>query len=308
MIEILRIGTRGSKLALLQAEAVKNALHAKSVESELVIIKTSGDSFSDKPFRDAGVGAFVREIDEVMLAGDIDIAVHSMKDVPTKRSKELGICAVLPRAPPYDVLVYDGTLGNGAIIGTSSLRRKAQLARYYPSYACKQIRGNIDTRMKKLADGEFDGIVLAEAGLERLNHLVNRKRLPFVPSPNQGIIAVMARKDTVEYDAAATLNHTRTFIEGATERIVMEALGGGCLVPLGIFARISGLSVIIIAEVLSLDGNRAVRRTGQVALHDYRRGARSFAQQLKDNGGETLVAEAIASGVQLLKNDSDKKA
>lgn len=308
MIEILRIGTRGSKLALLQAETVRDALSAKGAESELIVIKTSGESFSHKPFRDAGIGAFVREIDDAMLAGDIDIGVHSMKDVPTTQSHELGICAVLPRASPYDVLVYDSAPGNGARIGTSSLRRKAQLARYYPSYSCKHIRGNIDTRIRKLADGEFDGIVLAEAGLERLNHHAKRKRLPFVPSPNQGIIAIVARKDTAEFDTAATLNHKRTFIEGATERIVMEAVGGGCLVPLGIFAHVSGPSVSVVAEVLSLDGTRAIRRTGQVALRDYSRGARSFARQLKDRGGDALIAEAIASGVQLTNDESTKEA
>jgi len=308
VIDILRIGTRGSKLALLQAETVRNALRVKGAESELIIIKTSGETFSDKPFRDAGIGAFVREIDDAMLAGDIDIAVHSMKDVPTTQSHKLGICAVLPRASPYDVLVCSSPPEHGAIIGTSSLRRKAQLARYYPSYSCKHIRGNIDTRLRKLADGEFDGIVLAEAGLERLNHLENIKRLPFVPSPNQGIIAVTARKNTAEYDTAASLNHKRTFIEGATERIVMEALGGGCLVPLGIFAHISGQSVIVVAEVLSLDGIRAVRCTGQIALRDYGRGARSFARQLKDDGGETLIAEAIALGVRRANDDAATEA
>jgi len=296
VIDILRIGTRGSKLALLQAETVRNALSARGIQSELSIIKTSGESFSDKPFREAGIGAFVREIDDAMLAGDIDIAVHSMKDVPTKQSHELGICAVLPRASPYDVLVYNSAPGKGSTIGTSSLRRKAQLARYYPSYSCKHIRGNVDTRLRKLADGEFDGIVLAEAGLERLNRLSNMQRLPFVPSPNQGILAIVARNDTAEFDTAAALNHKRTFMEGATERIVMEEVGGGCLVPLGVFAHISGTLLTVVAEVLSLDGNRAVRCTGQVALRDYGRDARSFARQLKDRGGEALIAEAITFG------------
>ncbi|MGA3358759.1 MAG: hydroxymethylbilane synthase [Halobacteriota archaeon] len=296
MINILRIGTRGSKLALIQARTVRSLLATNGVESELVIVKTSGDSFSDKPFREAGTGAFVREIDDRMLAGDIDIAVHSMKDVPTKRPEEISICAVLPRAVPYDVLIFERPLRDGAIIGTSSLRRQAQLARYYPLYNRKQIRGNIDTRMRKLRASEFDAVILAEAGLERLGIRINKKRLPFIPSPNQGIIAVMANRGVDEFDVVAKLNDKRTFIEGMVERIIMEALGGGCLVPLGIFAQVEGESVSAVAEVLSLDGQRAVRLTDRMPVDSYERTSQAFAQQIKERGGDTLIAEAIAIG------------
>jgi hydroxymethylbilane synthase len=296
VINILRIGTRGSKLALIQAETVKSMLAKNSVESELVIVKTSGDSFTDKPFREAGIGAFVREIDDRMLAGDIDIAVHSMKDVPTKRPQEIGICAVLPRAAPYDVLIFERPLRDGAIIGTSSLRRQAQLARYYPLYVRKQIRGNVDTRMRKLRGGKFDAVILAEAGLERLGVRINKKRLPFIPSPNQGIIAVMANQGIDEFDAVARLNDERTLIEGMVERLIMEALGGGCLVPLGIFAQAEGESVTVVAEVLSLDGQRAVRVTDRIPVDSHERASRAFAQRVKESGGDALIAEAIAIG------------
>ncbi|MEI7826324.1 MAG: hydroxymethylbilane synthase [Euryarchaeota archaeon] len=290
------MGTRGSKLALIQAETVKSLLAKNGVESELVIVKTSGDSFTDKPFREAGIGAFVREIDDRMLAGDIDIAVHSMKDVPTKRPKEISICAVLPRAAPYDVLIFERPLRNGAIIGTSSLRRQAQLSRYYPLYDRKQIRGNVDTRMRKLRAGEFDAVILAEAGLERLGIRINKKRLPFIPSPNQGIIAVMANQGIDEFDAVAKLNDERTFIEGMVERIIMEALGGGCLVPLGIFAQVEGESVTVVTEVLSLDGRRVVHLTDGVLVDSYESASRAFAQRVKEDGGDALIAEAIAIG------------
>jgi hydroxymethylbilane synthase len=296
VINILRIGTRGSKLALIQAEIVKSLLAKNGVESELVIVKTSGDSFTDKPFREAGVGAFVREIDDRMLAGDIDIAVHSMKDVPTKRPQEIGICAVLPRTAPYDVLIFERPLRDGALIGTSSLRRQAQLARYYPLYDRKQIRGNVDTRMRKLRAGEFDAVILAEAGLERLGIRINKKRLPFIPSPNQGIIAVMANLGIDEFDAVAKLNDKRTLIEGMVERIVMEALGGGCLVPLGILAQAEGESVTVVTEVLSLDGQRSVRLTDRIPVDSYERASRAFAQRVKESGGDALIAEAIAIG------------
>jgi hydroxymethylbilane synthase len=296
VINILRIGTRGSKLALIQAETVQSLLAKRRVESELVIVKTSGDDFTDKPFRDAGTGAFVCEIDDRMLSGDIDVAVHSMKDVPTKRPQQVGVCAVLPRAAPYDVLVFEHPLRSGAVIGTSSLRRHAQLARYFPQYVRKHIRGNVDTRMRKMRASEFNAIVLAEAGLERLDLRVNQKRLPFIPSPNQGIIAVLASEGIREYDAVATLNDGATLIEAKVERMIMETLGGGCLVPLGVFAQLRGDSVSVTAEVLSLDGQRAVSLADHLPVENYERSSRAFALRIKDNGGEALIAEAIASG------------
>jgi hydroxymethylbilane synthase len=296
VINILRIGTRGSKLALIQAETVKSLLAKNGVESKLVIVKTSGDSFTDRPFREAGIGAFVREIDDRMLAGDIDIAVHSMKDVPTKRPQQISVCAVLPRSTPYDVLIFERPLREGAVIGTSSLRRHAQLARYFPQYVRRQIRGNVDTRMRKLRASEFSAIVLAEAGLERLGIHINQKRLPFVPSPNQGIVAVMASEEIREYDAVATLNDRGTLVEAMVERTIMETLGGGCLVPLGVFAQLQGDSVSVTAEVLSLDGQRTVRLADHILVENYDRGSRAFALRIKESGGETLIAEAVATG------------
>ncbi len=295
MTKILRIGTRGSKLALIQAEAVKNLLAKNGVASKLSIVKTSGDNFTDKPFREAGVGAFVREIDDRMLAGDIDIAVHSMKDVPTKSPKKIEICAVMPRAAPYDVLIFERPLREGATIGTSSLRRQAQLARYYPLYNRRQIRGNVDTRIRKLRAREFDAVILAEAGLERLGIRINKKRLPVIPSPNQGIVVVMANKEIDEFDAVAKINDKQTLIEGMVERVIMEALGGGCLIPLGILAHITGEFVNVVAEVLSLDGKRMVRLTDRISLGSYEQDSKAFAQRVKENGAESLIVEAIAS-------------
>lgn len=295
MIKILRIGTRGSKLALIQAEMVQSLLAKNGVESKLIIVQTSGDNFADKPFREAGIGAFVKNIDDLMLKGDIDIAVHSMKDVPTKRPKEIGVCAVMPRAAPYDVLIFERPLGEGATIGTSSLRRHAQLARYYPLYNRRQIRGNVDTRMRKLRASEFDAVILAEAGLERLGIRINKKRLPFIPSPNQGIIAVMANQEIDEFEAVAKINDKQTLIEAMVERVIMVALGGGCLVPLGILARAEGEFVNVVAEVLSLDGQRVVRLTDRIPADNYEKNSKAFAQRLKENGADLLIAEAIAS-------------
>lgn len=289
----LSIGTRGSKLAYAQSEIVQRALFELGIESTLKIIKTSGDSFIDRPFRDAGIGAFVREIDELMLKGDADIAVHSMKDIPTIRPPELEIAAVLPRASPYDVLVSEIPLYDGAIIGTSSLRRRAQLARYYPQYRATDIRGNVDTRLKKLRKGEYDGIILAEAGLERLEVEVSKKRLPFIPSPNQGIIAVVSRKDTDACTVLRGLNHDATMIEGTVERIIMEVLGGGCVVPLGVFAQLDNNEVRVTAEVLSQGGDKAVGLNEVIPKKDYVQYAEKFGKKLQENGGAQLIAELL---------------
>jgi hydroxymethylbilane synthase len=274
---------------------VKSLLAKNGVESELIIVQTSGDNFADKPFREAGIGAFVRDIDDLMLKGEIDIAVHSMKDVPTKRPKEIGICAVMPRAAPYDVLIFERSLPKGATIGTSSLRRQAQLARYYPSYNRKQIRGNVDTRIRKLRANEFDAVILAKAGLDRLGISIKKKRLPFIPSPNQGIIAVMANQESDDFDIVAKINDEQTFIEGMVERVIMETLGGGCLVPLGILAHLDSEWVNVVAEVLSLDGKRIVHLTDRIPIDSYERASKEFAQRMKEDGAASLIAEAVVS-------------
>ena len=289
----LSIGTRGSKLAYAQSEIVQKALFELGIESTLKIIRTSGDSFIDRPFRDAGIGAFVREIDEIMLTGDVDIAVHSMKDIPTIRPPELEIAAVLPRASPFDVLVSENPLHDGAIIGTSSLRRRAQLARYYPQYRATDIRGNVDTRLKKLRKGEFDGIILAEAGMERLEIDIKKQKLPFIPSPNQGIIAVVSRKDTEAYTVLRKLNHDATMIEGTVERIIMEVLGGGCVVPMGVFAQLHNNEVRVAAEVLSQGGDKAVILNEVMPKNDYMRHAKKFGKKLQECGGAQLIAEVL---------------
>ena len=179
----LRIGTRGSKLALAQANLVKDLLAKNGIPTEIKIIKTSGDAFTDRPLHEVqGFGVFVREIDDCMLSGEIDIAVHSMKDVPTERPHELTIAAVMKRDSPYDFLLTRNKtklkdLPEGSIIGTTSLRRRAQLARSRPGLVIKELRGNIDTRLRKLKEGQYEGIFLAEAGLERMKWDLPGERL-----------------------------------------------------------------------------------------------------------------------------------
>lgn len=257
---MIRIGTRGSKLALAQTKTVIVSLAERGIEAEQVIITTKGDKVTDCGLHKIGsYGVFVRELDNAILSGEIDAAVHSMKDIPAERPEGLRTVAVLPRDSPNDFLVTKKTREDIRVIGTSSLRRKAQLRRNFgDTVVVKDLRGNIDTRLAKLESGEFDAVVLAEAGLQRLNISVPGFRLPvddFIPSPNQGTIAVVSR-DTPELRALLSpLNDAASERDTECERAVMEELGGGCFTPQGVYCHGGKL----IAEVLSLDGTRVER-------------------------------------------------
>ncbi|CAG0984740.1 MAG: hydroxymethylbilane synthase [Candidatus Methanoperedens sp.] len=298
----LRIGTRGSKLALAQANLVKDLLAKNGIETEIKIIKTSGDAIIDRPLHEVqGFGVFVREIDDSMLAGEIDIAVHSMKDVPTERPPELTIAAVMKRDSPYDFLLTRNDiklkdLPEGSIIGTTSLRRRAQLSRYRSGFIIKELRGNIDTRLRKLKEGQYDGIFLAEAGLERLKWDMPGERLDpddFVPSANQGTVVIVTRKGTDAQNAVLVLNDEQTRLETCIERIIIGILGGGCLVPIGAFARTEGNEIHVRTEVLSVDGKRCVKIDEFINPAGYEKEARRIGNELKKKGGGKLVDEAV---------------
>ena len=303
------IGTRGSALALAQADIVARALQEIGVETEVRTIKTHGDVVTDRPLHElsnvGGVGAFVREIDEHSLAGDIDIAVHSMKDIPTIRPEQLTTAAILKRDPPYDVLITGGGDGNGtsiddlaagAVIGTSSLRRRAQLHRFRSDLDIIDLRGNINTRMRKLREGVYDGIILAEAGLVRLGWDIGFERLKidhFIPSANQGTIPVVTLAASSAGDAVRALDHSQTRVETEIERIVISVLGGGCDVPIGAFAEIvGGDRVRVRAEVLSLDGSRYERVDETIPVEGYVEHAERVGVELQAKGGGALVKEA----------------
>ncbi len=255
----IKIGTRGSKLALAQASTVCKKLSALGIDAEQVIINTQGDASTVVPLHEiGGQGVFVRALDEAILAGEIDCAVHSMKDIPTFRPSGLVTAAVLRRDSAADYLAFRGSLEDVKVIGTSSTRRRAQLLRHDPEISVKDLRGNVDTRIRKLTAGEFDAILLAEAGLTRLGIRIPGMRFPlekFVPAPNQGTIAVVSRADPSLMEGLSNLDHSQTRTDVAIERAVMEQLGGGCFTPLGIYCREGHL----IAEVLSLDGARTER-------------------------------------------------
>jgi len=255
----LKVGTRGSKLALAQADIVCQKLTAMGIGVEQIVITTQGDTNNNVPLHEiGGQGVFVRALDDAILAGEIDCAVHSMKDIPAMRPSGLFTAAVLKRDPPADYIAYTTALPAVNVVGTSSTRRRAQMLRHDPNISIKDLRGNVDTRIRKLNAGEYDAIILAEAGLIRLGIRIPGERLPpdiFVPSPNQGTISVVSRADPSLMETLCALDHLQTRTDVAIERAVMEQLGGGCFTPLGVYCRAGHL----IAEVLSLDGRRTER-------------------------------------------------
>jgi hydroxymethylbilane synthase len=290
-------------LALRQTEIVQERLLALGVKTELVQVKTSGDVFLDKPLHQlTGVGVFVAEIDERMLSGKIDLAVHSMKDLPTKRPEELTISAVLKRDSPCDILLSKNgggikELKEGAIVGTSSMRRTAQLRRARPDLNVKSLRGNLQTRLRKLDHGDYDAIVLAEAGLERMGLKKDYVRLDkeqFVPSANQGTIIVVARKGTAAEQCSRFLDDEISRSETMIERKILETVGGGCVVPMAVHATASGNKARVLAEVLSMDGKRFVRLDEELDLsNDPQSQAEDLGQRLMKMGGRELVDKAV---------------
>jgi hydroxymethylbilane synthase len=284
----IRIGTRGSKLALLQTGIVAKKLADLGIGTEQVIIHTAGDATTQGPLHEiGGQGVFVRALDDAILAGEIDCAVHSMKDIPAYRPSGLITAAILKRDSAADFIAYRGSLSAVKVVGTSSTRRCAQLLRHDPSVTVRDLRGNVDTRIRKLGSGEYDAIILAEAGLTRMGIRIQGEQLPpekFVPSPNQGTIAVVSRADPSLREVLSALDHPHTRTDVMIERAVMEQLGGGCFTPLGIYCR----SGHLIAEVLSLDGTRGERIEMDVKTIDE---AREHGRQLRARA-QGLIDEA----------------
>ena len=278
-------------------------LRPLGAEIEICKVKTSGDVFLDKPLHQlSGVGVFVAEIDELMLSGEIDLAVHSMKDLPTKRPEDLIIAAVLKRDSPFDILVSRSghcleDLKEKAIVGTSSMRRKAQLYRARPDLEVKSLRGNLQTRLRKLDQGDYDAVVLAEAGLQRMGLERNYVRLDgegFVPSANQGTIIVVTKKGTKAELYSKSIDDMPTRTETMIERKILETVGGGCIVPMAVHADIWNDEARVLAEVLSLDGKRFVRVDEKISLkEDYLSRAADMGQRLMTMGGRELVEEAV---------------
>jgi len=298
----LRIGSRGSTLALAQASWVKRQIeeHLPELQVELRTIRTGGDRFIDAPIKEiGGKGIFTKEIEEALTGGEIDLAVHSLKDLPTQLPAGLTLLAVPKREDASDVLISRSgaklaDLEHRATIGTGSLRRKAQLLAYRADLQIAPLRGNIDTRLKKLDNGEFDAVVLAAAGLRRIgrdNYIT--QFLPdeiCVSAVGQGALGIEARDETDLRERLVFLHDAQTFAEVAAERAFADRLGGGCHVPIGARARVLGNELKIIAVVASLEGQKICR--GEIVGHvsEAVELGQNLADRLTGEGADMLLA------------------
>jgi len=297
----IRIGSRGSMLALAQSNWVKQQLLQRyaDLEVELTIIKTSGDQFVDRPIAAiGGKGVFTREIDEALLRKDIDIAVHSMKDLPTELPAGLAIAAVPLREDARDVLVSRNRQGlkalpRGARLATGSLRRQAQLLHYRGDLSLVPIRGNIDARLRKLDAGEADALVMAAAGLKRIGRAESiTEFLPdevCVSAAAQGALGIEARDDGAMAALLAFLHDAGTNAEVAAERALLERLGGGCHVPVGARARVEGDTLRMIGVVARSDGKSLCRGIIEGKSTIAREIGRRLADQLLKNGAAKIL-------------------
>ena len=301
---ILTVGTRGSRLSLIQTKIVLNDL--KSIHPELEfkvkVIKTLGDKDRKKPlFTIDRKGIFEKEIDMALVRGEIDFAVHSLKDVPIVETLEMSIAAIPKRSSPHDVLISKGkvtfgALAQGAVIGTGSLRRMAQIKFLRPDLEVRPIRGNIDTRIAKVNRGEFDGIIIAEAGLERMgleSQITERFSLDqFTPSAGQGALAVVVRKENEDVaKLLRSVDHAPTRAEVTAERSLVVSLKGGCRVPIGAIGRAYDSTLSLYGCVFSINGEKKISSLAKGSLDEARDLGKKVAQSLMEQGAKDFEAE-----------------
>jgi len=300
-LKALRIGTRGSALALWQARSIAQALRdAAGVEPEIVIIKTSGDKFQQTSFSQIGTkGIFIKELEDALLDGRVDLAVHSMKDVPTEMPAGLTIAAIGKREDVRDALLSSSgaalaSLPQGARVGTSSLRRQSQLLYARRDLRLLELRGNVDTRIEKLKRGDYDAIVLAKAGLDRLGLSGNISEvLPHdvsLPAAGQGAIGIEARTaDAETMRILAALEDAETRSAVTAERSALAGLGGGCQVPIGAWGRVENGKLALDVAVLSPDGMQRMWEKDSGSLDAAEAIGRRIAQKLRDGGAAALL-------------------
>lgn len=304
----IRIGTRGSALALWQANWVAGAIRDSGHQVEITILKTGGD-VSDLPLSSmGGIGVFTKEIQRALLAKEVDIAVHSLKDLPTEPAAGLELAVVPPRESPHDALVVSesseiqtiGALAAGSRVGTGSIRRQAQLLHARPDLVVEDIRGNVDTRLRKLDAGEYDALILAEAGLLRLelaDRIAERIALnSMVPAVGQGALGIETRSgDTETISVLDSLNDQATHFAVLAERSLLATLLAGCLAPVGAHARWRDGELAIVAVVLAADGTAKIEQQNSAACKDSAAAiemGRAMAEALLDKGAADLIATA----------------
>lgn len=294
----IRIGTRDSELALWQAHTVQKQLNDLGYKTEIVAVKSTGDIILDKPLYELGItGIFTKTLDVAMLAGQIDVAVHSMKDVPTALPIGVVQAAVLERASTVDILVHKGNLdfltANG-IIATGSLRRQAMWLNKYPDHTVVDLRGNVNTRLQKLAENNWNGAVFAAAGLERL-HLKPESHSNLnwmIPAPAQGAMMVVAmQNDDFCREALAHLNNIETEICTYIERQFLRTLEGGCTAPIGALAQYDedADTIVFKGVLLSIDGKQKMEVEKTVPIQEWKKLGYHLAKEILNNGGEQLM-------------------
>ncbi len=295
----IRIGTRGSRLALWQAQFVAAELKKffPALDVELVTVHTTGDKILDAPLaKIGGKGLFTKELEFQLARGEIDAAVHSLKDVPTELPDGFRIAAITRRAQPFDAFVSNkfptfDALPTGAVIGTSSLRRAAQVSALRPDVAIKNLRGNVETRLGKLDAGDFDAIILAAAGLERLGHAARIRELltAIIPAAGQGALAIETLGDDEStLRLVRRLNDAETFAAAEVEREFLREVGGSCQVPVGVFAQVVNEQLTVRAVIASPDGKRLVTDSTTAPLDSPHIGLK-LAHRLLELGGRKIL-------------------
>jgi hydroxymethylbilane synthase len=299
---MLVIASRGSQLALWQARWVQGRLAALGHESRIEIIKTTGDKITDVPLAKVGTkGLFTKEIEEALLDGRADLAVHSLKDLPTELPPGLVLAAVPVREDPRDAIVGKrlAELAHGARVGTSSLRRSAQLRKLRPDLVIESVRGNLDTRLRKLDEGQYDAIVLAAAGLKRLgwgDRIAEALAADVMcPAVGQGALAIETQASGAGRDAVRGLDDASTHAAVLAERGVLGSLGGGCQVPIGAHAQVSDGRIQLLGVVASPDGSEVIRGESAGPVGDAEALGRALGGQLLERGAKRILEEVYSA-------------
>jgi hydroxymethylbilane synthase len=296
----IRIGTRDSELALWQAHTVQKKLNDLGYKTEIIAVKSQGDILLDKPLYELGItGIFTKTLDIAMINGQVDIAVHSMKDVPTALPIGIVQAAVLERANVLDILVHKENLDflqSSGTIATGSLRRQAQWLHKYPNHNVVDLRGNVNTRMQKLQDNNWNGAIFAAAGLERINikpkEFINLDWM--IPAPAQGAMVIVAMEnDPFSQEAVSELNDIETEICTYIERQFLKTLEGGCTAPIGALAKFieQDDTIEFNGVLLSIDGKQKLEINKKVAISEWKKLGYNLAKEILDNGGTELMAE-----------------
>jgi hydroxymethylbilane synthase len=304
----LRIGSRGSQLALWQANHVSALLRARGHEVEIEIIRTTGDKITDVALAMVGTkGMFTKEIEEALAAGRVDLAVHSLKDLPTELPAGFEIAAITERQDPRDALcsrTYSSieNLPQGACVGTSSLRRQAQLKAIRPDLDIHPLRGNVDTRLRKLEEGEYDAIILAVAGLKRLGKMELVKQIMpadiMCPAAGQGALGIEIREgDSVVRQQLAFLDDAAARAATTCERALLNRLGGGCQVPIGAFAEVRNGKLHLDAIVADPDGSKLLRESRVGRLDDPEALGNTVGETLLRRGGDEILDAVYGRGL-----------